>query len=137
MFSMKSYHEMLDEAIRALPQEIVITHRFEVPKAKGHIQGNKTVVTNFNQIVGELRRDKDHFLKFLLKELATPGVFDGPRLVLGRKVSGAMINQKIQQYTDTYVLCGNCGKPDTQILTKPDGMYLKCTACGNERAIKL
>ena len=134
---MKTYNEMLDEAIKALPQDIVITHRFEIPKAKGHIQGNKTVITNFNQIISDIRRDKDHFLKFLLKELATPGIFDGPRLVLGRKVSGSMINQKIQQYAEMYVLCANCGKPDTQILTKDDGIYLKCAACGGQRAIKL
>ena len=59
---MKSYEEMLDEAIKALPQEILVTQRFEIPKAKGHIQGNKTVVTNFNQILSDIRRDKDHFL---------------------------------------------------------------------------
>ncbi len=134
---MKSYEEMLDEAIKALPQEILVTQRFEIPKAKGHIQGNKTVVTNFNQILSDIRRDKDHFLKFLLKELATPGVFDGPRLVLGRKVSGSMINQKIQQYAQVYVLCSNCGKPDTQIITKDNLTYLKCTACGTQKAIKL
>lgn len=134
---MKSYHEMLEEAIKALPKEIVLTERFEMPKAKGHIQGNKTVITNFNNILSDFRRDRDHFLKFLLKELATPGVFDGPRLVLGRKVSAALINQKIQQYADVYVLCSNCGKPDTQILAREDGTYLKCTACGTEKIVKM
>ena len=128
---------MLEEAIKALPQEVVVTERFEIPKAKGHIQGNKTVITNFNQILGTFRRDRDHFLKFLLKELATPGIFDGPRLVLGRKVSASLINQKIQQYAEMYVLCNSCGKPDTQILTRDDGTYLKCTACGNQKQIKL
>lgn len=134
---MKNYQDMLAEGIKALPQEIVVTERFEMPKAKGHIQGNKTVITNFNQIIGAFRRDKDHFLKFLLKELATPGVFDGPRLVFGRKVNAGLINQKIQQYADTYVLCGHCGKPDTQILTRDDGTFLKCMACGTQKSIKL
>ncbi len=134
---MKSYQELLDAGINALPKEVVVTARFEIPKAKGHIQGNKTVITNFNNIIGEFRRDKDHFLKFLLKEMATPGVLDGPRLVLGRKVSATLINQKIQQYAEMYVLCGNCGKPDTQIMTKENVMTLKCAACGSERPIKL
>ncbi len=133
---MKSYEEMLDEAIKALPQEVIVKERFEIPKASGHIQGNKTVITNFNNILNSLRRDRDHFLKFLLKELATPGVFDGPRLVLGRKVSASLINQKIQQYAVTFVLCSNCGKPDTQILVRADLSYLKCTACGTEKQIK-
>ena len=134
---MKSYEEMLDEAIKALPQEVIVKERFEIPKASGHIQGNKTVITNFNNILGSFRRDRDHFLKFLLKELATPGVFDGPRLVLGRKVSASLINQKIQQYAEIFVLCSNCGKPDTQILSRNDLSYLKSTACGAEKQIKL
>ena len=133
---MKSYQDLLDGGVSSLPKEVIVTHRFEVPKAKGHIQGNKTVITNFNQIVSTLRRDKDHFLKFLLKELATPGVFDGPRLVFGRKVSASLINQKIQQYADNFVLCSNCGKPDTQIFNKDDGVTLKCAACGNEKQVK-
>ena len=133
---MKTYEEMLEEGISKLPKEVVVTERFEVPKAKGHIQGNKTVITNFNNILEAFRRDRDHFLKFLLKELATPGIFDGPRLVLGRKVSASMINAKIQQYAEMFVLCGSCGKPDTQIIEKEGVSYLKCTACGTQKQIR-
>lgn len=133
---MKTYEEMLDEGIKALPKEIVVTERFEIPKAQGHIQGNKTVITNFNNILSSFRREKEHFLKFLLKELATPGVFDGPRLVLGRKVNASLINQKINQYAETYVICSECKKPDTQIIEKDNAIYLKCGACGVQKQIK-
>jgi len=71
----------------------------------------------------------------LLKELATPGVMDGPRLVLGRKVTASMINAKIHQYADIFVLCSNCGKPDTQIVEKDNSTFLKCTACGTQKQI--
>ena len=128
---------MLDEGMKKLPEIVVSTERFEVPKARGHIQGNKTVITNFNNIIESFRRDKEHFLKFLLRELATPGNLEGPRLVLGRKVSAVLINQKIQQYADNYVLCSTCGKPDTQVIDKEGETYLKCTACGAQKKIKL
>lgn len=128
---------MLEEGIKALPEEVVVTERFEIPKVTGHIQGNKTVITNFNQVLGVLRREKEHFLKFLLKELATPGVFDGPRLVLGRKVSSSLINQKIQMYANLFVLCGNCSKPDTQVITKDGATYLRCAACGTQNLVKV
>ena len=134
---MKDYNTLLEDGIKALPQEVVVTQRFEIPKVQGHIQGNKTVITNFNNILGSIRRERDHFLKFLLKELATPGVFDGPRLVLGRKVGASLINQKIQQYCQTFVLCGECNKPDTQILIKDNESYLRCIACGAQKKIKL
>ena len=128
---------MLEKARKELPENVTITERFETPKAKGHIQGNKTVITNFNNIIDTFRRDKDHFLKFLLRELATPGNLDGPRLVLGRRVSASLINQKIQQYADNYVLCSTCGKPDTQIIEKENETYLKCAACGSQKKIRM
>ena len=121
---------MLEEGIKSLPEVATTTVRFEVPKAKGHIQGNKTVIINFNQIVEFFRRDKNHFLKFLLKELATPGNYDG------RRLTGAQINQKIEQYANTFVLCSNCGKPDTQIIEKENAISLKCAACGTQKTIK-
>ena len=133
---MEEYEQLLDDGIKALPQVAATTERFEIPKAKGHIQGNKTVITNFNQIVDFFRRDRNHFLKFLLKELATPGTFDGARLVIGRKLSSSLINQKIEQYANTFVLCSNCGKPDTQVIEKENTISLKCAACGTQKLIK-
>ncbi len=132
---MKTYEEMLEEGIKQLPETVTRTERFEIPNVKGFIQGNKTVVTNFKEIVDLFRRDIQQFLKYLLKELATPGNLDGPRLVLGRKVSSALINQKVKQYAGVYVLCSTCGKPDTQIIKKDDLTYLKCAACGAQKQI--
>jgi len=131
------YEKMLDSGLKKLPENVVRSVRFEIPKVIGHIQGNKTVITNINQIVSLLNRDLQHFLKFLLKELATPGKMDGPRLVLGRKLNSTLINEKIVRYTEMYVLCKTCGKPDTQFIKKEGVDYLKCTACGAQQTIKL
>lgn len=133
---MKSYEEMLDEGMSKLPEGVIKKERFEIPKVTGHIQGNKTVITNFKDFVSLFIREQAHFLKFLLKELATPGIVDGPRLVLSRKVSSSLINSKIQAYANTFVICDTCGKPDTQIIKKEGVTYLKCTACGAQKQIK-
>ncbi len=133
---MKSYEQMLDEGINNLPEGVVKTERFEISKVRGHIQGNKTIITNFKEIIDSFRREQSHFLKFLLKELASPGLVDGPRLVLSRKVSSSLINTKIETYANTFVLCATCGKPDTQIIEKEGITYLKCTACGAQKQIK-
>ncbi len=133
---MKSYEAMLDEALKQLPENAVKKERFEIPKVKGFLQGNKTVITNFKDIVDMFRREMQHFLKYLLKELATPGNLDGPRLILGRKVTSSLINQKIHDYAKVYVLCATCGKPDTQIIKKDNATYLKCAACGAQHTIK-
>ena len=113
------YDKLVEEAYKNLPEKSKATERFEIPKVKGHIQGSKTIISNFIAIADTLRREPGHLLKFLQRELATPALIDGPRLVLGRKLSASLINAKVQQYTETFVLCSECKKPDTQ-LTKED-----------------
>ncbi|MBW3012393.1 translation initiation factor IF-2 subunit beta [Candidatus Woesearchaeota archaeon] len=130
------YEKLLKKAVEELPESIVEKQRFEIPKVKGHIQGNRTVLSNFKQIAKTFNRDVDHFLKFILKELATPGKFSGDLLILGRKVSSALINEKIKKYANIFVLCPVCGKPDTLIETDKGTLLLRCTACGAKHPIR-
>ena len=110
--------------------------RFEIPKAQGHVQGSKTIVTNFNQIVTILGREQQHLLKYLQRELATPASVDGPRLILNRKISSYLINLKIEQYVNTFVLCPDCKKPDTKLLKENKILFIKCMACGARHPVK-
>jgi len=130
------YDKLLEKGIKELPSVSQEKERFEVPKVKGHIEGNKTIIINFMQIASTLRREPDHLLKFLLRELATPGNLDEKRLVLGRKISSSQINEKIEAYTKKFVLCKECGKPDTQIMKEGRSNILRCTACGARHSIK-
>ncbi len=133
---MMDYEKLVERAQERLPKKTQTKERFEVPKVTGHIEGNKTIITNFNQIATTLRRDPKHLLKYLLRELATPGNIDGQRLVLGRKMSSALINEKINKYANEFVICKECGKPDTQIIKEGPVFMLKCTACGAKHPIK-
>src|SRR3989344_3175044 len=112
---MDDYETLLEHAQSKIPKAIHTQGRFEIPKVKGHLQGNKTVITNFSQIVTTLNRDQEHILKYLLRELATPGTIEGPRLILGRKMNSSLINAKIERYTTDFVLCRDCKKPDTKL----------------------
>ena len=130
------YEKMLEKAKAQLPETTTTKERFEIPKAIGHIQGSKTIISNFNQITSILRREPAHLLKYLQRELATPASIDGPRLILGRKINSSLINQKIESYTQTFILCKECGKPDTQLKKEEKVLTLKCTACGAKHPIK-
>ncbi len=127
---------MLKKAQKELPKDIQSTTRFEIPKVRGHIQGNKTIINNFMQIVDTLHRDAQHVLKFLLKELATPGEIKKTALILGTKVSASKINEKIEKYAREYLICKECGKPDTKIIKEGDFAFLKCMACGAKHPVK-
>ncbi|MBT3416502.1 translation initiation factor IF-2 subunit beta [Candidatus Woesearchaeota archaeon] len=130
------YEKLLDRAEEKLPEKSIAKDRFEMPKVKGRIEGNKTTITNFNQIATILRRDVKHIQKYLLRELAAPGVLDGQRLTLGRKISSILINKKLEKYANEFVICRDCKKPDTKILKEGKIQVLKCTACGAKHPIK-
>ena len=130
------YKKLLGRAYKNLPKLKQETERFEVPQAKGHIQGNKTIIINFTAITNTLRRKPQHLLKYLLRELASPGNLEGQRLILGRKISSSLINSKIQQYVNDFVLCPECKKPDTQLKREERIMTIKCMACGAKHPIK-
>jgi len=133
---MKEYQELLKKARQELPETLSGTERFEIEKVKGHLEGNKTVLVNLKKIAKDFGRNPDHLLKYLLRELAAPGKFVGDRVILGTKVPASLINKKIKQYASEFVLCPECGKPDTKLISRKDSPYLKCQACGAEHIVK-
>jgi len=130
------YGSLLKRAKEQMPESVKEKQRFEIPKALGHVEGNKTIITNFAKIAQALGREADHLLKFVLKELATPGVIRREMLIIGTKVSASRVNQKIREYAEEFVLCQECGKPDTKILKEGQLATLRCQACGAKRTVK-
>ena len=134
---MKDYKEMLQQVRKQMPEAVFQRERFEIPKVKGHVQGNRTIISNFLQIASHLGRDPNHLLKYVLKELATPGeIKKSGSVIIGTKVSAGRINEKIRQYANEFVFCPDCGKPDTKLEKENDFLYMKCTACGNKHPVK-
>ncbi len=133
----EEYKELLDEAYKNVkqinPNE---SERFEIPKAKGHFEGKKTVLSNFSQIVSHLRRKPEHLQKFLLKEVAASGTRDKDRLIFNRKVPSKKINEKMKDYVNEFVLCNECKKPDTELIKKDRVTFLHCLACGAKHPVR-
>lgn len=130
------YEKLLTKGRNSLPDLVSIRDRFEIPSIRGHLQGNRTMISNFSQICTTLRRDQPHLLKYLLKELATSGEIKNTVLIFNRKLSSVAINNKIRQYANVFVFCSECGKPDTKIITEKTLSFLKCQACGAKHHIK-
>ena len=127
---------MLKLAKEKLPKVQSKSERFVVPKIQGHVEGNKTILINIFFIADLVQRQPEHILKYLQRELATPGYFQDKRLVFGRKLSSQMINEKLQRYVEIFVLCDQCGKPDTTLLTEEGKLIKKCTACGAKNLVQ-
>lgn len=135
VFSME-YQEMLKRIQENLPESVKNRERFEIPVVKGHIQGNKTILTNFNQICQTLGRDPKIVWKYILKELASPGLLKENQAIFGRKLSSDMVNEKIKKFAENFVICSECGKPETKIEKQDNITYLRCLACGAKNHVK-
>jgi len=126
---MAEYKQLLDKLYKKV-KPIVASERFEVPKVKGHVEGNRTIITNFSQIADILRRPKEHIAKYLSKELAALGIVEGDRLILNRKLGSGHLNEKVQAYAEEFVICKECKKPDTELVKQNRLTLLHCLACG-------
>ncbi|MEK6757834.1 MAG: translation initiation factor IF-2 subunit beta [Nanoarchaeota archaeon] len=133
---MANYEDMLEQAYEKVKQVNTTNGRFEIPKAQGHFEGKKTILTNFFQIASHIRRAPEHFQKFLLKELATFGQPEGDRFVINNKIPSAKINQKIEQYIKEFVVCKECGKPDTELDREGRLNFVHCLACGAKHSVR-
>lgn len=129
------YMAMLDRAKEQLPETIEQHERFELPELDVIQEGKTTVFKNFQDIADKIRREPDHLLHYLLKELGTPGNLEGRRAVLKAKIPSAHIKEKVDDYVATYVICSECGRPDTHIEKEDRTFILVCEACGARRPI--
>jgi translation initiation factor 2 subunit 2 len=133
---MKSYKELLKKAYSEVKVVSLDSSRFEMPKVQGQVSGKNTIITNITQISSHIRRPLDHLAKFLQKELAVSGKIENDRLILKTKLSSIKVNEKIQQYVKEFVICSECSKPDTEIVSEK-GIKLKhCLACGAKSPIR-
>ncbi len=133
---MENYERLLDRARQQLPPEVFERKRFEIPKSVIFVEGNRTIVRNYRDIASALNRDPQHLMKYLMRELATAGIIEGQRAIFQGKFTNKALDELISRYTHTYVLCSECGKPDTHIEKQDRFYFLVCEACGARASIK-
>lgn len=125
------YDEMLDRGIEQTPEINADSGRFDVPDPDVRQEGHATVFENFQQVCRDLGRDEDHLLKFLQDDLGTSAHIDeSDRARLTGEFDQGRIQEAVEAYTDRYVICSECGLPDTDIEREQGAELLHCTACG-------
>lgn len=131
------YEKMLDELYSKLPEKTKNVERFEMPKFEYFIEGNRTIVKNFKAVCDKVRREPQLIIKYLTKELAVPAEQQGERLILQRKLSGDILNKKLEDFVNAQVMCKECKRPDTHINDMGRGIkILICESCGAKGTVK-
>jgi len=133
---MQTYEELLARAMEKVPKTAGAGERFEMPAAGIELEGNKTIFKNFSVVAEKLRREPKHLLKFLSKELASPGAIDGARAIFDTKLQQLAIQKKLESYVKEFVICKSCGRPDTKLVTESRIAMAKCEACGARNSVR-
>ncbi len=131
-----SYEDLLKNAYSHISEKTASSERFVVPEAKAYIEGKTTILENFAEIADTVRRDKDHLMKYILGELGTSGKIDGNRAIFNGKFEISLFRMIIKSYVDDYVICSECGKPDTRLVKDDRVLTLRCDACGGHRPVR-
>ena len=136
--SEKDYLASLKRARENLPAHVFEKSRFEIPQGDIFQEGNRTWITDWNRILKILNResDADHLAKHLAGEFATSATEERGRLFLQGKFSRTMINRELAAYVKEFVLCEECGKPDTKLVREGRILIKVCEACGARGAVK-
>jgi translation initiation factor 2 subunit 2 len=96
----------------------------------------RTTLVNFKEICEALNREPHHVLKFLSGEMATAATIDGARAVFQGKFGSDTFERLNQRYTDEFVVCPVCKRPDTKIVKEKRFFFLTCQACGARSSIR-
>ena len=130
------YEMLLHRALESLPENVVVKERFEMPKGIIFHEGNTTILRNLADIADKVNRDVNHIFSYLLKELGTAGDIEGERGIFQGRILPKKVQEKIEKYVNKYVLCHECGRPDTKLVRINRTLMVKCEACGAIRPVK-
>lgn len=130
-----SYDEHLDRAMEETPDIEGSQGRFSVPDPEVRQEGNVTVYENFQDTLDRLDRDEDHLMKSLQNELGTSASIDERgRVRLTGEFKQSRVRDALEAYAERYVVCPECGLPDTHLVTEQGAEMLQCDACGARSA---
>ena len=109
--------------------------RSKAPKIESRLEGRKTIITNWSDILKAINADsirKKHLIKFLAHESAAKATEKMPtKLIFNTKVTPGILRDLMANYMAKFVLCEKCGKPDSFLIEEKRNLLLRCEACGN------
>ncbi|MEM3421392.1 MAG: translation initiation factor IF-2 subunit beta [Candidatus Hadarchaeum sp.] len=132
----EDYEKLLERAIEQIPKTVFESSRFQIPEADITTVGNRTILRNFKTIATAFNREPEHLMKYLLRELGAAGDIQGAQAVFQGKFSAVTVQDRIRRYAEEFVLCKECGKPDTRLEKRERVYVLRCEACGARNPVR-
>ena len=118
-------------------------YRYKMPSVFGKIEGRgngiKTVIPNISEVALALHREPGEVNKFFGTELGAQTTYnaDTDRAVVNGAHTDPVLQEAIKKYIDVFVLCPQCGLPETDYKIKSGCIYHKCMACGAKEMVDM
>jgi len=118
-------------------------YRYKMPAVYGKIEGSgngiKTVVPNITDVGTSLHRAPGEVNKFFGTELGAQSRYSAEtdRAIVNGAHTDAVLQDLINKYVEKFVLCPNCGLPETEYKIKSEVIYHKCAACGAKEMVDM
>jgi len=118
-------------------------YRYKMPSVYGKLEGrgngSKTVIPNISDVGFSLHRDPGEVNKFFGCELGAQTTYnkETDRAVVNGHHTDKALQQLVHKYIEAFVLCPNCGLPETEYKIKSGIIYHKCAACGNKDMVDM
>lgn len=111
-------------------------YRYKMPrlqvKVEGKGNGIKTVVVNLSTVAQSLARPGGQVVKWFGLDLGAQTNMDPPddRWIINGAHDGETLQKSLFIFIEKYVLCDDCGNPETDFVIKDEVVRKDCKACG-------
>ncbi len=129
------YESSLDRAMENVPDIGGDEERLQIPDAQPQKDGAFTRFTNIGDVADVLSRETEHFHRFVQRELGTSGKLEEGVARYNGTFSQSDFDAVVDAYVEEYVLCSECGLPDTRLVREDRTPMLRCDACGAFRPV--
>lgn len=109
-------------------------------RTTGKGKNTKTVISNFAELCSDIYSRPKHLAHFLKQKLGAQVSCDGvtDEWYIKGDVSRGDLELLVDEFIDTYIICFQCGSPETMLrVSKKNDQDLKrrCAACGCDEII--
>ncbi|EFW92044.1 Translation initiation factor IF2/IF5 [Haladaptatus paucihalophilus DX253] len=129
------YNSALDRGMDAVPDLETSDERFSYPDPAVQKDGSFTRLTNLDDIADALSRDGEHVHSALQRELGTSGKYEEGQARYSGSFTESDFNTALDEYVEEFVICSECGLPDTRLVRENRNLMLRCDACGAFRPV--
>lgn len=114
--------------------------RYKMPKIEIQTEGKttniKTILINLNEVAASLKRPALIILKYIGYEKGTNIETKNNKYIVKGSYSTSEVQDLIYSFIEKYILCLDCGNPETYYELEKQNIVMICYACGGKNKIE-